>query len=108
MCIRDRHGYVFGQKSPVESIRVVEINIQKCYRLVLYMFQLLSFDFGTVSMSHSCLLYTSYIWLCHLSKDNNHPELAYKTVEWKLKNKGVIVGKNVQLLACLLYTSRCV
>ena len=40
-----------------------------------------------------------YIWLCHLSKDNNHPELAYKTVEWKLKNKGVIVGKNVQLLA---------
>ena len=33
---------------------------------------------------------TIYIWLCHLSKDNNHPELAYKTVEWKLKNKGVI------------------
>lgn len=40
-----------------------------------------------------------YIWLCHLSKDNNHPELAYKTVEWKLKNKGVLVGKDVQLLA---------
>lgn len=40
-----------------------------------------------------------YIWLCHLSKDNNHPELAYKTVEWKLKNKGIIVGKDVQLLA---------
>lgn len=40
-----------------------------------------------------------YIWLCHLSKDNNHPELAYKTVEWQLKSKGVIVGKDVQLLA---------
>lgn len=40
-----------------------------------------------------------YIWLCHLSKDNNHPELAYKTVEWKLRSKGVIVGKDVQLLA---------
>ena len=40
-----------------------------------------------------------YIWFCHLSKDNNHPELAYKTVEWKLKNKGIIVGKDVQLLA---------
>ena len=40
-----------------------------------------------------------YIWLCHLSKDNNHPELAYKTVEWKLKSKGVIVGKDVQLIA---------
>ncbi len=40
-----------------------------------------------------------YIWLCHLSKDNNHPELAYKTVEWKLKEKGIVVGKNVQLCA---------
>ena len=38
-----------------------------------------------------------HIWLCHLSKDNNHPELAYKTVEWKLKNKGVLVGKDVLL-----------
>lgn len=40
-----------------------------------------------------------HIWLCHLSKDNNHPELAYKTVEWKLRTKGIIVGKDVQLLA---------
>ena len=40
-----------------------------------------------------------YIWLCHLSKDNNHPELAYKTVEWKLKSKGILVGKDVQLCA---------
>lgn len=40
-----------------------------------------------------------YIWLCHLSKDNNHPELAYKTVEWELKQKGIIVDKDVQLCA---------
>ena len=40
-----------------------------------------------------------HIWLCHLSKDNNHPELAYKTVEWKLKSKGVLIGKDVQLTA---------
>ena len=40
-----------------------------------------------------------YIWLCHLSKDNNHPELAYKAVELKLKEKGIIVGKDVQLVA---------
>lgn len=39
------------------------------------------------------------IWLCHLSKDNNHPELAYKTVEFILRSKGVIVGKDVQLAA---------
>lgn len=40
-----------------------------------------------------------YIWLCHLSKDNNHPELAFKTMEWELKCKGVIVGKDVQVIA---------
>ncbi len=40
-----------------------------------------------------------YIWLCHLSKDNNHPELAFKTVEWKLKEKGIIVGKDLQVIA---------
>lgn len=37
------------------------------------------------------------IWLCHLSQDNNHPELAYKTVEHELANKGVVVGRDVQL-----------
>lgn len=40
-----------------------------------------------------------YIWLCHLSKDNNHPELAYKTIELKLREKGIIVGKDVELCA---------
>ena len=30
-----------------------------------------------------------HIWLCHLSKDNNHPELAYKTVEFALKSKEI-------------------
>lgn len=37
------------------------------------------------------------IWLCHLSKDNNHPELAFKTVELALKDKGILVGKDVEL-----------
>ena len=40
-----------------------------------------------------------HIWLCHLSKDNNHPELAYKTIELRLRNQGIIVGKDVQLTA---------
>ena len=40
-----------------------------------------------------------YIWLCHLSKDNNHPELAYKTVEFVLRSRGILVGKDVQLAA---------
>ena len=37
------------------------------------------------------------IWLCHLSKDNNHPDLALKTVDLILRNHGIIVGKDVQL-----------
>lgn len=37
------------------------------------------------------------IWLCHLSQDNNHPEIAFKAVEQALNNNGVVVGKDVHL-----------
>jgi len=37
------------------------------------------------------------IWLCHLSNDNNRPELAYQTVENKLAEKGIKVGQDVTL-----------
>ena len=37
------------------------------------------------------------VWLCHLSEENNHPELARKTVESVLKSYGIIVGKDIQL-----------
>lgn len=43
------------------------------------------------------------IWLCHLSQDNNHPELAFKTVEDMLVQKGVTVGKSVKLEALSRY-----
>ena len=39
-----------------------------------------------------------YLWLCHLSKDNNHPELALRTVEAALKSKNIIVGKDVEVI----------
>lgn len=39
------------------------------------------------------------IWLCHLSRDNNHPELAYKTVDIRLFDEGIRVGKDVSLVA---------
>ena len=39
------------------------------------------------------------IWLCHLSRDNNHPELAYKTVDIRLFEEGIRVGKDVSLVA---------
>ena len=37
------------------------------------------------------------IWLCHLSEENNHPELARKTVEAILRSHGVIAGVDVRL-----------
>lgn len=37
------------------------------------------------------------IWLCHLSEDNNHPELARKTVEEILDNYGITVGIDLEL-----------
>jgi phosphoribosyl 1,2-cyclic phosphodiesterase len=38
-----------------------------------------------------------YIFLCHLSKENNLPEIAYTTVKGHLENNNVQVGKDVQL-----------
>ena len=40
---------------------------------------------------------TSHVWLCHLSAENNHPDLAYKTVEWRLRERGIIAGKDFYL-----------
>lgn len=40
-----------------------------------------------------------YIWLCHLSKDNNRPDIAYHTVKEKLKEANIIVDQDVQLVA---------
>lgn len=37
------------------------------------------------------------VWLCHLSEDNNHPELARKTVESILGTHGIIVGADISL-----------
>lgn len=38
-----------------------------------------------------------HVWLCHLSAENNHPELARKTVEFKLRQYGIIAGKDFDL-----------
>lgn len=40
-----------------------------------------------------------HIWLCHLSGENNHPEIAYKTVEMALRGVGIAIGKDVELTA---------
>lgn len=38
-----------------------------------------------------------HVWLCHLSEENNHPELARKTVEQILRSYGIVPGKDFQL-----------
>lgn len=38
-----------------------------------------------------------YVFLCHLSQDNNHPELAFKTVEYRLGQDSIKVGKDLHL-----------
>ena len=37
------------------------------------------------------------VWLCHLSEENNHPELARKTIESYLRQYGIIAGVDFQL-----------
>jgi phosphoribosyl 1,2-cyclic phosphodiesterase len=38
-----------------------------------------------------------HVWLCHLSEENNHPELARKTVETILRSYGIVPGKDMKL-----------
>lgn len=38
-----------------------------------------------------------HVWLCHLSEENNHPELARKTIEATLRGYGIIAGVDFQL-----------
>ncbi len=39
-----------------------------------------------------------YIFLCHLSRENNRPEIAYETVKYFLEEKGVKVGTDIHLV----------
>ena len=38
------------------------------------------------------------IFLCHLSRENNLPNVAYTTIQNYLENKQIVVGKDVQLI----------
>ena len=37
-----------------------------------------------------------HVWLCHLSEENNHPELARITVEQVLRSYGIVIGKDFE------------
>ena len=38
-----------------------------------------------------------HVWLAHLSEENNHPELARKTIEHTLRSYGIIAGEDFKL-----------
>lgn len=38
-----------------------------------------------------------HVWLCHLSEENNHPELARKTVSTILRSYGIVDGVDFKL-----------
>lgn len=39
-----------------------------------------------------------FVFLCHLSRENNTPEKAYQTVADKLKEKNIVAGKDVEIV----------
>ena len=38
-----------------------------------------------------------YIFLGHLSKENNYPDLAYETVRYELEQKGLLPSENLNI-----------
>ncbi|MFW5669626.1 MAG: MBL fold metallo-hydrolase, partial [Acetivibrio ethanolgignens] len=38
-----------------------------------------------------------YIFLGHLSKENNYPELAYETVRYELEQNGLLPSENLNI-----------
>ncbi len=49
------------------------------------------------ALAHHATDRLRHVWLCHLSEENNHPELARKTVELVLRSYGIVVGKDFQM-----------
>ena len=49
------------------------------------------------TIAENMMEHLRHVWLCHLSEENNHPELARKTVESLLRDYGIITGVDVQL-----------
>jgi len=49
------------------------------------------------AVAQSCTSRLKHVWLCHLSQENNHPELARKTVEMMLGARGLDVGGGLSL-----------
>ena len=57
----------------------------------------LSNDECAETIAHHATGNLRHVWLCHLSEENNHPELARKTVESILRSYGIVAGKDFGL-----------
>ena len=45
-----------------------------------------------------------YVFLCHLSRENNKPEIAYSTIKSCLENKDIKVGEDLELIVLERFT----
>lgn len=45
----------------------------------------------------NCTSGLKHVWLCHLSEENNHPELVRKTMEKAFADKGIAIGSDIQV-----------
>lgn len=45
-----------------------------------------------MTLAENATLALRHVWLCHLSEENNHPELARKTMETILRGYGIVPG----------------
>ena len=55
-----------------------------------------NYDCGK-AIAENATLKLKHAWLCHLSDENNHPELAKKTVEQVLASYGIIAGVDFKI-----------
>jgi phosphoribosyl 1,2-cyclic phosphodiesterase len=52
---------------------------------------------AAMALAENCHTDLKNVWLCHLSEENNHPELARKTIESVLRSYGIIAGVDFSL-----------
>ena len=57
----------------------------------------LSNDACGLAIAEHATVNLRHVWLCHLSEENNHPELARKTIEQILRAHGIVAGKDFEL-----------
>lgn len=81
-----------------------DLEMLKSGRYPLFLKNRITSGFGHISnidsaesLAKNYHLNLKFVGLCHLSKDNNHPELAYKCFDQRLFEEGIRVGKDLLL-----------